>query len=160
MQPLHLILTARDLVEKHRDTQGGHRVREANLRRAISTAYYAMFHALAQCCADTMVGGSGADRTAATWRRVYRALDHKQAKGACSNISSTFPSEIKDFAASFAQMQSKRHAADYDPDGSFFKSDVINDINAVEDLISRFEGASVKDRRAFAVHVLFKARSD
>lgn len=159
MQPVDFILTARDLVEKHRDTQGGHRIREANLRRAISTAYYAMFHALAQCCADTMVGGSGADREAATWRRVYRALDHGQAKKACSNVAS-FPSEIKDFASFFAQMQSKRHAADYDPYGTFFKSDVINDINASAEIIARFEGASVRDRRAFAVHVLFKARSD
>lgn len=28
---------------------------QAHLRRAVSTAYYALFHCLARCCADTLV---------------------------------------------------------------------------------------------------------
>jgi len=32
------------------------RPREANLSRAVSATYYALFHALATCCADMLAG--------------------------------------------------------------------------------------------------------
>ena len=54
-----LAQTAADLLNT-----GLGRPRQSNLRRAISTVYYAMFHCLAKCCADTIVGGRGATRSA------------------------------------------------------------------------------------------------
>ena len=58
----------------------------------------------------------------------------------------------------FVQMQSKRHKADYDPDEKAFKSEVVADINAVEDVIKKFANVPIKHRRAFATFVLFKIR--
>lgn len=56
--------------------------REAFRRRAVSTAYYAAFDALAAAGADLLVG-PGTGRSGTDWVRVYRALDHRAAKAAC-----------------------------------------------------------------------------
>ena len=44
------------------------------LRRAISTAYYAMFHALATSNADCIVGPPRDTMASHAWDRVYRGL--------------------------------------------------------------------------------------
>ena len=54
---------------------------QASLRRAISTAYYAVFHSLARIAADLIVG---TDRNEA-WHQAHRALEHGSAKNACLN---------------------------------------------------------------------------
>lgn len=46
------------------------------LRRAISTAYYAMFHALAANNADCIVGTAHDLLSRHAWDRVYRGLEH------------------------------------------------------------------------------------
>lgn len=43
-------------------------------RRAISTAYYAVFHAIAKTCADELLGGARHEST--EYIRIYRALEH------------------------------------------------------------------------------------
>ena len=128
--------------------------------RAISTAYYAMFHCLANCCADTLVGGSGSDRSDPAWRQTYRALEHgtiRQRFGR-SVIISRFPIEIQDFAKKFVDMQEKRHKADYDPEAAFSKLTVRRDLELVKRRIEMFNQAPLKDRRAFAVYVLLNLR--
>ena len=71
MQALDFIETAR-----HLTTSSSGRPRQSDLRRAVSTAYYALFHCLAICCANMLVGGPGASRSEAAWRQAYRALNH------------------------------------------------------------------------------------
>ena len=133
---------------------------QAYLRRAVSTAYYALFHMLAQCCADLLIGSAGAARSRPAWNQTYRALEHAFAKQACLNkqIIAKFPQEIQDFANMFIQMQIERHNADYDPDKRFFKSAVLVNIAACEVAIADFANAPLKDRRAFAAWVLLKQR--
>jgi uncharacterized protein (UPF0332 family) len=145
-------------VALHLANASGKKPKQAHLLRAISTAYYAMFHALARCCADTMIGGPSATRSKPAWRQVYRSLDHGPAKNAwvaCSKIGD-FPVEIQDFANLFRTMQEKRHKADYDPLEKAYKSEVLVDIDQVQASIERFGLAPLKDRRAFAALVLFK----
>ena len=43
-------------------------------RRAVSTAYHAVFHALAKSCASILL--PSVDRNSDTYHRMYRALDH------------------------------------------------------------------------------------
>lgn len=69
-----------------------------------------------------------------------------------------FPKDVEDFANEFVSMQAKRHAADYDPSAQFYKSAVVQDIANVRNVIDRFQKVATKDRRAFAVLVLFKVR--
>jgi hypothetical protein len=138
----------------------GVRPREANLRRAQSTAYYALFHCLAQLCADGFVGGTGADRSKPAWRQTYRALEHGAAKNACKNreMMRRFPQQIQDFAYAFVDLQERRHDADYDPSVKLTKSEVASSLELAEAAINGLKGVPLRDRRAFAAHVLFKKR--
>lgn len=94
------------------------------------------------------------------WRRVYRALEHRQAKTRCENMPPSFPQEMQDFGQTFAELQSKRHLADYDPDYLIRKSDVIADINDARTAIDGFLGTQASVRRDFAIHMLMKVRPD
>lgn len=131
---------------------------QVNLRRAVSSTYYALFHALARNCADMLIGGPGSSKSKHAWIEVYRSLGHGSAKSACEHreVIVKFPIEIADFASRFIEMQRKRHMADYDPSAKFYKSDVISDIETTKIVIDNFNGAIVKDKRAFASWVLFK----
>ena len=158
MQWNDLLNTADDLVS----TAGNRRPRQSNLRRAVSTAYYAMFHCLAGCCADTLVGGRSADRSGPAWRQAYRALEHGLARNNCkrNDFIAKFPQDIVDFANAFVALQEKRHMADYDPAVSFVKLEVEGDIAEARTTIEGFLSVGRKHRRAFAVYVLFKTRAN
>jgi hypothetical protein len=151
--PRDLIATATNLAEAN-----NRKPRQSDLLRAISTTYYAMFHALARCCADTMIGTNGAARSKPAWLQVYRSLEHRQSKDQCGKRDKMqrFPAEIQDFANLFISMQEKRHQADYDPTEKAYKSSVLLDIDQVKLSIDQFEATPLKDRRAFAAWVLFK----
>ena len=154
MQALDFIETARDLT-----TSSVGRPRQTNLRRAVSTTYYALFHCLAACCANMIVGGAGADRSEQAWRQAYRALQHGPASKRCGHENiHWFPTEIQDLANVFVDSQKKRHKADYDPDAAFAKREVVQGISETENVICRFKQVSLKDRRAFAVYLLFDIR--
>ena len=94
------------------------------------------------------------------WRRVYRALEHRQAKVRCAHAPSEFPDAVRRFGRTFAMLQGKRHFADYDPDHPFRKSDVVMDISHARTAIDRFLAAPASVRRDFAIHVLMKVRAD
>ena len=156
MRPLDFIETARYLAGASRQGQP----RETTLRRAVSTTYYALFHCLASCCADTIAGDSPDNRDPSAWNQAYRALEHRTAWNRCKDggQNERFPSEIRKFATRFADLQIKRHRADYDPDADFSRNEVIHDIDAAENVIQCFTGASLKDRRAFVAYVLLPIR--
>lgn len=94
------------------------KLKQVYRRRAISTAYYALFHRLAGMCADTLVGARKSQTPA--WQRTYRALEHGFAKSALlelarrsNNDAVTLLSEV------FVALQQFRHEADYDPHGVY-----------------------------------------
>ncbi len=156
MEAENFVKTSRELLPT-----GQGRPRGTNLRRAVSTTYYAMFHCLARSCADTLIGKSGRVRGTEAWARTYRALDHNAAKRRCQDTKGLgqFPESTRIFAKTFAQMQEQRHRADYAPDAIFRKSEVNQRINDVEDVINNFEREPRTIRRAFAAYILFKGRT-
>ena len=151
MRPLDLIETARGLTEL-----SPRRPSQANLRRAVSTAYYAMFHCLAACAANAVIGRT---RDSA-WHQTYRALEHGKARNACEDKAAmaSFPPEVSYFADMFGALQKLRQKADYALDGRYGKEDVRTTIDIAEDAIAGFEQADARHRRAFVAHVLFKRR--
>jgi len=52
----------------------------AAIRRAISTAYYAAFHAFTASNADVLAGPVYDSLTADAWIRIYRGLNHNQVR--------------------------------------------------------------------------------
>ena len=151
MNPRDLLETARRLAQL-----GAAQATQADLRRAISTAYYALFHCLAAAAADLL---TGSDRSL-EWHQVYRALEHAKAKHACrqQRVLRAFPMEIRRFAEMFVDLQEARHEADYALEGEYSKPDVLAIIHRAWNAINEFEQAGVQHRRGFAVHVLFKRR--
>ncbi len=131
---------------------------ETDLRRAVSTVYYAVFHGMAECCADELFNRNRRGRPG--WVRIYRALNHGRAREAClgSEVRS-FPVQIRDFASLFIALQDMRHMADYDPTAEFHKSEVVRLIDTAQDVLRDFERAGRLERRHFASVVLFRKRN-
>lgn len=149
---------AKDLAARGGDDRPG----QTALRRAVSTAYYALFHCLANCCADLLVGSPGSDRSEPAWIQTYRALQHGTARARCNNsgMIQRFPVEIQEFAQQFTFMQRKREDSDYDPSLILAYAEVIADIEDTEQCIARFNSVPDKDRRAFAVYILLNLRNN
>ena len=138
---------------------GRGRPRQSELRRAVSMAYYAMFHALARQSADMLVGATRRNRSQQAWRQAYRSLEHGLAAAQCRRpIIRRFPAEIRRFGEKFVDLQRMRHDADYDPDVSYTRLDALRLVEVADSAIWDFERADVVDKRAFAVYVMFRSR--
>ena len=133
-----------------------HKPRQVDLKRGVSAAYYAMFHALAKECADT-IAGAGRDRSQAAWAQVYRALEHGVARNACKQARNKgFPPGIVKFAETFAVLQDERHAADYDPQSLYGRAVTSTLVSNAAQAIADFGRAARADRRAFVALVLLR----
>ena len=152
MKPLDLIEAARDMT-----ASGRGRPTQAKLRRPISNAYYAMFHCLAGCAANLLIGRTREP----AWHQTYRALEHGKARHACEDKGpmAAFPQEVRRFAKAFVILQKARQQADYALDGRYDKLTVLGAIDMAQRAIAQFEQADAQHRRAFVAHALFKRRS-
>ena len=154
VNPHDLIRIARQLAS---GAAGGNRgrPRQAELRRAVSSAYYALFHALAHCCANRLAGSG---RGGAAWIQTYRALEHGHARNQCNDQSAmgAFPAEIQAFGRRFVFMQRQRQQADYSPSVTYSRRWVIQAVDETENIITALENAPSSHRRAFALHVLLR----
>ena len=121
-----LIAISRLLAEPPEYGEAGGRPQQARLRRAISTAYYAMFHALAENNANILIGSSSDLRSSAEWTRTYRAINHGTARTQMRALETNqFPYPISDFAETFVDLQTQRHDADYNPRAAFTRSETF-----------------------------------
>jgi len=144
---------------EHGETRG--RPQQARLRRAVSTAYYAVFHALAHSNADSLIGTSPDIRQSGEWTRAYRALEHGLAKDRFNSATAMapFPDTIHDFGHAFIALQNQRHDADYNPQAVFQRSETIRAIERAEAAITDLAATDLRTRRALATHVLFRLRN-
>ena len=160
LNSLNLIETALDLATLTPRRAGQ---AEANFRRALSTAYYAMFHCLANDAANLFIG----KKRSPAWHRVQRAPEHGKIRAACEKKKSMagfgFPPEIHYFAKKFVKLQEMRQRADYalddNPEDPYYETRVLALITTADIAIKKFEQANVQHRRDFVAHVLFKPRS-
>ena len=147
-----MLATARILAESDNGSPTN-----ASLCRAVSSGYYALFHCLALECANLFVPEG---RVSPAWHQVYRALEHGFVKSQCRQraVVSKFPTDIQAFALWFIEMQVKRHEADYDPNATFLKSDVMTDLFSIEETIRAFQATDIVSKRAFCIFVLLRDR--
>ena len=129
-----------------------------SLRRAVSTAYYALFHALASSNADCLVGTLHDPLSEHAWSRVYRGLNHNAARRSLLQDSGLFSPQIKQFASAFAQLQDLRHQADYDPNKIFTLDEVLDWIDLAEAAIESFMQADPDERKMVAIQSLIGRR--
>jgi hypothetical protein len=119
--------------------------RQVSLRRALSTAYYALFHALIFEAVSVLAPAQPSKLRP----QIGRAFAHTEMKKVCAGFSqdniaslpdttkalvvSPIRPEIKLVASTFVDLYSSRHDADYDTLAtSFSKTDVIIKINKAE----------------------------
>ncbi len=100
------------------------RPKQASLRRAVSAAYYALFHLLVHESSRRLISGTAHERLRAL---AARAFDHGTMKKASRAFASGgippslqsilphgAPAEIRQIANIFVSLQDARHSADYD----------------------------------------------
>ena len=135
---------------------------QTDLRRAASSVYYAVFHAICQSNADTLVGDDPQDRDQLAWRQAYRALEHGYARQRCERArrETRFAVEVQILADYFPAIQHLRHQADYDPDKIFVQQEILSTVAEASARVDIFRSASPRERRAFAVFVLMRERQD
>ena len=136
--PRDLLAQARLLAEKEL-----RRPKQASLRRAVSAAYYALFHLLVDEASRRLVGGS--NRTALR-SSLARAFDHatmktvaKQfAEGRVSprlvpGLNGELPQrELVRVARVFGDLQQHRHEADYDMRRRFTRIEALGITDGAE----------------------------
>ena len=108
---------AEDLLEQayHLSNKDGSTPKQASLRRAVSTAYYALFHLLI----DEAVGKWGVEHQRGTLARTF---EHGSMSKVCEEFVKGFyiakePPDLlplKNVAQTFSDLQQQRHIADYD----------------------------------------------
>ncbi len=144
------------------------RPKQANLRRAISATYYALFHLLVdESCRMQM--GSLHDQ--APFRHVLgRAFAHGVMKDACKSFSGgtlkkgvakglpanfRVPAEIQDLAATFVDLREKRRLADYDLTEHFRRADVLTLITVVKNQTDNFQNLAASNEKQFFLACLW-----
>ena len=130
------------------------------IRRAISTAYYAAFHALTSSNAVILVGPPTDQLTTDAWIRTYRGLDHGHAKSQLQlqQNRGNLSADVQDFADLFCKLQNERHNADYNPQATFTAQTASIWLNQAEAAITDFLKTSQSERAAIAILTLIRTR--
>lgn len=146
------------------------RPRQVDIRRAISSAYYAIFHAIITAAADQFVGVTNRDES--RYGLVYRSVDHGWLRRLCEEVQKPalsakfrryapkagFSPNVVAFAAAAVDLQEKRHFADYDVMIRMNRSDAVLAISTARAALARFNGAGQVDKLAFLSLLLFQPR--
>jgi len=166
LNPEHLF----DQAEKLILSPPAGRPRQVDIRRAISAAYYAVFHATLAAAADQFVGVT--KRNTKLYTLVYRSVDHGWFRDLCLEVRKTqlpdkyqqyvtgggLGGNIQAFAATALEIQKKRHSADYDPSLRVNSSDAVIAIKAARSALTRFNTADADVRESFLGLLLFRPR--
>lgn len=156
---------ARDLLEQaeHLARMEPTRPKQASLRRAVSAAYYALFHQLVRDTASFLVHGSASHKVAIR-QQLERAFEHStMAKAAAAFVRGDSPwlganptvsTNTRDVAQAFFDTQRDRHDADYSR-RRFFRSEVLGTISRCRDALDRWKGVRLTpEGHAFMVALL------
>lgn len=144
--------------------------RQVDVRRAISAAYYAVFHHVCAEVADVFVGKTL--RREARYSRAYRSIDHSSLASICRSIegmkvdptlaafapNGAFTAALKEFAADTLYLKAQRHRADYDPSGLLRTIDARTAIFRGRRAISSYRKSSSDEQMAFLTLLAFKGR--
>jgi hypothetical protein len=153
MRPDDLIASAWKLLHVDDDSMIG--PTEADNRRAASTAYFALFHAICQEAVTCLAVERGGDNFG-TQELVYRALDHGSAKRACEKLERTHP--LASVATTFVDLQDLRHDADYAPGNAFLLMDVGSLVIRSSRAIDALVAAQPDVRPSFVLKLVIKKR--
>lgn len=149
------------------------RPRQASLRRAVSSAYYALFHALVDAASRELVTGCSG---LTIRQRVTRVFGHSEMKKFCQSLANwdhnqpprhlkellTHPpsADLQAVTSAFVELQQARHEADYDVSRRFSRDDVLALIRTAETAFAALKRLVPKgeERRLLLVGLAFNDR--
>lgn len=143
----------------------------AHIHRAISTAYYALFHHLLSAAATRFLRDG--NRNGAAYSAVYRGFSHGRMRAVCEALNvptlgkafarqyrrTSASQKIRAFASIFLALQEARSIADYDPVVAFAASDVEEFIEKAEAAIAMFDQAEPDEQDDVLALMLTQARN-
>lgn len=151
---IQLIQQARHLAEKDPT-----RPYQASLRRAVSGAYYALFHCLVSEATKALLGQSaGAKPRRHVVARTFAYVEMADASKSFSKAASRGLAELHDslrrcipdasihsgvaeMCSAFVELQEARHKADYDLSRNLRRHECLELVQLAEDAISAWRGA-------------------
>lgn len=166
LNPDHLF----DQADRLTSPPAGGAPRQADLRRAISSAYFGLFHAVVTEAADDFAGKTR--RHTPRYALVYRSIDHRSLRGICEAIikpklpvkyfkyepKGGFGPDLIALATAVTELQEKRHMADYDPLFRVRMSDAVLAVATGRSALVRFRRVSHPRRKAFLSLLVFSPR--
>jgi hypothetical protein len=143
---------------------------DAQLRRAVSTAYYAVFHTILRAAARRFIGVG--HEASAAYTLIYRGFEHGRIKAVCVALSaprlndklrfslgkSAVSQEMRDFASAFPSLQDARHLADYHPSTQFLPSDASSIIDGAELAMDAFDRTTPEEQADVLALLMVGAR--
>jgi len=169
IRPDWLIRQANELAGAGR---GAGQPRNANLRRAVSAAYYALFHEITLQVARHVVPEPPCTDEAR--HRFVRLIPHQGVKSVCAWVSGPDrppprvfdalmavrdDTDLRDVAGTFVQLIEARHAADYDHLEPFTKPAVLTRVESAETAIRLLTSRKGTDTyMLFMAHLAATAR--
>jgi hypothetical protein len=129
--------------------------KQASLRRAVSTAYYALFHLLI----DEAVSKWTVERQRS---RLARTFEHDGMKRRCDEVvkrikdGARLPDELNTVAHNFIQLQEHRHIADYDNSKQWSRANVSIVLTLATDAFNAWSAIGEDDdAQDFLLQLLF-----
>jgi uncharacterized protein (UPF0332 family) len=164
LDPQHLL----DLAKREAKSNRKGAPRQADLRRAVSTAYYAAFHELCGAVADAFVPAHST-RAKTTF---YQALGHGELRSRCEDLAKktlpkrlvelfgvqSLPIEAVKFCRTFVELQELRHACDYDPEYVSSLDEAETAIRDAEEAIGSLGKIDTKVRLLLLAYLLNGSR--
>ena len=144
---------------------------DVELRRSVSTAYYAVFHTILAAAAERFVGTRPARSSGYTI--LYRSFDHGRMRRICEDLVKpalsrdlrrqlgrpSVHAEVRAFAWNFTVLQRRRHSADYDPSTAFEQDDALIPIEEAACAIAGFDRVPDNERTDVPALLLTGGRS-
>jgi uncharacterized protein (UPF0332 family) len=142
---------------------------QAHIRRAVSAAYYAVFHLLAAEVAEQV----SPDSPAGLRERTQRALEHTHMGKVAKAFSQQGVTRVKDLpddvvlphpvsqglaliGGRFKRLQDERHAADYDVSKKFDPADALTQVQEAEEVFKDWAvEKSSSNARVFLASLMF-----
>jgi uncharacterized protein (UPF0332 family) len=135
---------------RHLALKGSSEKRPSCMRRAISTAYYAVFHMIVE---DFVEHWPFTDQRA----RLGRIFTHQKMRDTPVKFKdpktpAAVETDLKDVIRALGQLQKDRHRADYDAGWKIIDTDVADAITSAADIFARWR--KIQNEEAVRNHLL------
>jgi hypothetical protein len=144
---------------------------DAQLRRAVSSAYYAVFHKVLRAGAQRFMGPGNEARPG--YSLIYRGFTHSRLRDICKRLNAAplaprmqdqlgrraVGEDMRGFASDLVALQELRELADYDPQAVFRHSDAISAVEQADLALQAFDRTAPEEQADVLALMLVNSRA-